>query len=247
MLVFLGVSAAVMTFVALLTDPDRVVPGLLAAFPLAVFGIGLIDREYFQVSGRLVLTVTAGLFVAGVLATQYGIGGSAEWGGRYFALGVPILTVLSIDALARRGRSLPLPPRRWATAGLAACSVLLAVGSVTSLASLHRYNDRLVDRLVAGSQEVQPGDGGVPVVVTAWPNIARHVWPTDPPQRWLYNPDPDIGRELASRLIDSGVSALTFVGRKSEEITPYLEDYAIDAPRSYEDGRWKVSVLVARR
>jgi hypothetical protein len=246
MLVVLGASATVLTAVGFLTDPDRVVPGLLVAFPLAVFGIGLADRHYVRDPGRLILTVTVGLFLGGVLATQYGAGGSAEWGGRYFALGLPLLTVLSIDALARHSPTLPAPVRRRAGAALVTCSLLMAVGAATSLASLHRHNHRLVERLVSSSQQVDAGDGGMAVVVSAWPNIARHAWPTIPPQRWLHNSDKALGDELAARLIDAGITELTFIGQEPEEITPYLEDYAIDAPRSYEDGRWKVSVLVAR-
>ena len=246
MLVVLAVTATVLATLGFYGDPDRVVPGLLVAFPLAVFGIGLVDREYIRAPAHLILTVTVGLFMAGVLATQYGAGGSAEWGGRYFALGLPLLTVLSIDALARRSPTLPVPVRRWAGAGLVTCSLLLAVGAVTSLTSIHRHNHRLVGRLVSSSQQVVPGDGGVAVVISAWPNIARHVWPTTPPQRWLYNAEEGLGDELAARLIDAGITELTFIGQKPEEISPYLEDYVIDAPRSYEDGRWKVSVLVAR-
>ena len=246
MLVFLGVSAAVLSMVAFVSQPDRVVPGLLVAYPLAVFGIGLVDREYFRVPGNLLLTVTVGLFMAGVLATQYGEGGSAEWGGRYFALGVPILTVLSVAALARRAPTLPVPVRRWAGAGLVTCSLLMAVGAVTSLTSVHRYNDRLLARLVATGQTVPPGDGGTPVVVTAWPNIARHAWPTSPPQRWLYNPDEDLSGELAVGLLDAGVSQLTFVGQKAEELSPYLGPYAVDESRSFNMGRWEISVLVTR-
>lgn len=247
LLVFLGAGAAGLAFVALLTDPDRVVPGLLVAFPLAVFAIGLASRDSFRDPARLVLTVTAGLFMAGVLATQYGAGGSAEWGGRYFALGVPILTVLAVDGLARRAPALPVPVRRWAGAGLVTCSLFLAVGAIASLASMHRHNERLLERLVSTSQLISPGDGGVPVVVSSWPNIARHAWPTTPAQRWLYSPDEvDLGRELASRLIDAGIAELTFVGQKPEEVAPYLSRYAVDEERSHEIGRWEITVLVAR-
>lgn len=244
MLVFLGLAAAGLAAVALVSDPDRVVPGLLVAYPLAVFGVGLVDRHSFLGSGRLVLTLTVGLFFAGVLATQYGAGGSAEWGGRYFALGVPGLSVLAVDALARRAPGLPVAVRRRAGAGLVACSMLLAVGAVYTLGSTHRYNERLVGRLVTAGQSVLPGDGGAPVVVTAWPNIARHAWPTTPAQRWLYNPDEALGGELASRLAGAGIAELTFVGQEPEEVAPYLGRYAIDTARSFTTGRWEVSVLV---
>lgn len=246
MLVFLGLSAAGLTAVAFLTDPDRIVPGLLVAYPLAVFGIGLVDRQSFRDPGRLVLTVTVGLFMAGVLATQYAVGGSAEWGGRYFALGIPILTVLALDALARRAPALPIPVRRWAGAGLAACSILMAVGAITGISSAHRHNERVLARLAATSQAIIPGDGGAPVVVSAWPNMARFAWPAGPHQRWLYNSEESLAGELASRLSDAGIAELTFVGQSPDDFSPYLDRYELDGTRSYQDGRWKVSVLVAR-
>jgi hypothetical protein len=195
----------------------------------------------------MILTVTVALFMGGVLATQYGVGGSAEWGGRYFALGVPVLAILAIDALSRRAPNLPVPVRRWAGAGLATCSLVLAVGAVTSLASIHRQTQDLLTRLVASSQSVVPGDGGAAVVVSAWPNIARFAWPTTPTQRWLYSPDAeDFGTELSSLLVDAGITELTFIGQKQEEVNPYLDHFSIDEQRSYDVGRWEISVLVAR-
>ncbi len=246
MLVFLGFSATSLAVVALLIKPDRVVTGLLVAFPLAVFAIGLIDREYFRTPERLILTVTVGLFMAGVLATQYGAGGSAEWGGRYFALGVPVLAILAVDALARRAPALPVPTRRRAAASMVTCSLLLAVGAIASISSVHRYNDDLLGRLQRSSQAISPGDGGIPVVVSSWANIARLAWPTSPAQRWLYNPDEAVGGKVASSLAGAGITEFTFVGRSQDDVDPYLKDFAIDEQRSYDVGRWEISVLVAR-
>jgi hypothetical protein len=85
------------------------------------------------------------------------------------------------------------------------------------------------------------------VVVSAWPNIARLAWPTTPIQRWLYSPDAeDFGTELSSLLVDAGIIELTFIGQKQKEVNPYLDHFAIDEQRSYDVGRWEISVLVAR-
>ena len=246
MLSVLGAAAAALVAVAVLAEPDRVVPGLLVAYPLAVFGIGLVDRTYFRPSGRLLLTVTAGLFMAGVLATQYPQGGSAEWGGRYFALAMPILTVLTIDALARRAPALPVPVRRWTGGALVACSAVLALGAVVSLAQHHANNERLLARMDRTGASTTPGDGGAPVVVTSWPNIARHAWPNPSGQRWLYNPDEEMAGDLISRLTGVGVTELLFVGQDAEEVQPYLGAYDIDPERSFDMGKWEVSVLVAK-
>lgn len=246
MLLVLSAGATVLVVLAFLAQPTRVIPGLLVAFPLAVFGIGLVDRTYFEPPGRLVLTVTAGLFIAGVLATQYPVGGSSEWGGRYFALAIPILTVLAVDALARRAPAVPVPVRQWSGAGLVACSVLLAIGAVSSMANEHTFNQSLLVRMEGAASDVVPGDGGAPVVVTPWPNIARHAWPTHSNERWLYNADEELAPGLAMDLQRAGVAQLLFVGQDHKELAPYLDTFAIDEERSFKTGKWEVSVLVAR-
>ena len=51
---------------------------------------------------------TVALFAAAVLATQYATGGSGEWGGRYFALSLPLLVPLLVIGLGRSHRPRPL-------------------------------------------------------------------------------------------------------------------------------------------
>lgn len=246
MLVVLSVVSTGMCAFAVLADLERVVPGLLIAFPLAVFGIGLVDRVSLEPSGRLVLTATAALFIAGVLATQYRVGGSAEWGGRYFALAVPILTVLAVDGLARRAPALPAGTRRWAGAGLVACSGLMAVAAVSSITGVHDYYEAVVTKMEVVGRSTSPGDGGGAVVVSAYPNIARRGWPTNAEQRWLYNSEKELGGELAMRLDRFGIEELLFVHMNNDDVEPYLGRYAVDAGRSFTMGRWEVSVLVAK-
>ncbi len=245
-LVLLSVAATGMCALALAANPGRVVPGLLVAYPLAVLGIGLVDRTAFDASGRLLLTVTSGLFVAGVLATQYRVGGSAEWGGRYFALVVPALTVLAVDALARRARPLPVVVRVGALAGLVACSALMAVGAVTAMKTWHGHYEDLLAAIDDAGRTTSPGDGGGPVVVSAYPNMARRGWPTLPAQRWLYDSKGERGSEVAALLDDRGVDELLFVGRDADEVEPYLGRYAVDRERSFSMRSWTISVLVVR-
>lgn len=245
----LALSAGVIAIssAGLIMDPGRVVPGLLVAFPLAVVAIGMVDRRYFDVDGRLLLTVTAGLFIAGVLATQYREGGSAEWGGRYFALAVPLLAVLAIDALARRAAQVQPAVRLGAAAALATSAALLAFGSMASINGVHSFSDRLVDRIHRTAEASSPGDGGAgPVVVAAYGNVPRLAWTSHDGQRWLHNNDGKISAELARRLREDGVGEVVFVGAKPEDVTGYLTDYAVDPGRSWEMGIWKVSTLVAR-
>lgn len=245
LLAALAITAVGLSAFALVADPARVVPGLLVAFPLAVVAIGLADRAYLDRGGRLLLSVTSAVFVAGVLATQYREGGSAEWGGRYFALAVPVVAVLAVDALRRRAPSLPGEARRLAGAGLVVCSALLAVGAVVSLHRAHAFTGRLVERIDATARSTVPGDGARPVVVSAYPNIPRLAWPIFALGRWLHAPQEDQGAELAALLGGEGVEELVLVGQRSEDVAPYLERYRIDLDRSFSMGRWEVNVLVA--
>jgi hypothetical protein len=245
-LLILSTAATVMSAAAFLTNEDRVIPGLLIAYPLAMFGIGLVDRTYFSDSGRLVLTVSSSLFIAGVLATQYRVGGSAEWGGRYFALVIPALTVLAVDALSRRTSGLPTTVRRGAVAGLVACSAFLAVGALTSMNSWHGFYERMLTGIDGAGQATSIGDGGKPVVVSAYPNIARRGWPTLSNQRWLYTSDPALAAELAVRLDDRGIEEFVLVSQDADDLEPYLGRYGVDHQRSFTMRWWKISVLVAR-
>ena len=245
LLVALSASAVGLSTYAFVADPGRIVPGLVVAFPLAVAAIGLVDRSYLEPGGRLLLSVTAGGFLAAVLATQYREGGSAEWGGRYFALAVPILAVLAVDALARRAPSLPSVARWWAGAGLVACSAVLAAGAVVALSQAHRFTDRLVARIGTTARATEPGDGDRrPVVVSAYPNIPRLAWTVLGEGRWAHAPRDSGAAELAGLLDGAGVAELVLVGQDAGDLAPYLSHYALDRSRSWEMGRWDVSVLV---
>ncbi len=244
----LSITATAFSTFAFLAGPDRVVPGLLVAFPLAVVAIGLADRMYLDRGGHLLLSLTTSLFVAGVLATQYREGGSAEWGGRYFALAVPLVVVLAVDAVARRAPSLPVEARRWAGAALVTCSMLLALGAVVSLHRTHAFTGRLVERIDATARATAPGDGDDrPVLVSAYPNIPRLAWPIFAGGRWLHAPHQEQGEELAALLGDGGVQELVFVGQQPGDVAPYLDRYRVDDRRSFAMGRWEVSVLVVAR
>ncbi len=240
-LVALVIAAVGFSAWAWMVDVDRVVPGLLAAFPLAVVAIALVDRHVVAADGHLVLSAPAGLFMAGALATQYREGGSAEWGGRYFALAVPLVAVLAVDALARLAPRLPSVSRRWGAAGLVACSLLLALGALTSLRHVHEATGRLLQRIATTAASTVPGDGRPePVILSAYPNLPRLAWPTYDRQRWLHNPDDDLGGDLAARLRQAGVRELVFIGQEPDDTEPYLEDYAVDGTRSWETECWRV-------
>jgi hypothetical protein len=168
---FVAVTVAVgATYVLrLVVSPDEAIPGLLVAAPVLVALAGFV-----QVSGSSAVWRAIALGSSGgagfILLTQYSIGGGVEWGGRYFAVLLPIATaVIVVGAVA---------PARRAVPSLSAQRVLLVVSAVTVFAvgaiglsvlrSSHLRADDLalaIDR--AAAQLTPEASSGRPVVVTS--------------------------------------------------------------------------------
>lgn len=205
------------TVVAVAVEPARVVPGLLPAFPLAA--LALATRR----GG--VVAWTAGLSVVAIAATQYTAGGTAEWGGRYFAVVVPLLAVLALRVAAGR-----VPTA--AVGAAVAASVLVAVAAVGGLRDAHRTTAGLLGTVDAVAATVDAGDGGPPVIVSPHPALPRLAWRTFADQRWVRGTG---GTEFDELVLVSAVP--------DDEALP---GYEVDETRSRSWGHWSVSVLVRR-
>ena len=71
-------------------------------------GLVLVRRGTFASPAARLATSTAALFALAVLATQYPVGGSMEWGGRFFHVGLPLVVpvlLLAVAAARRRQRT----------------------------------------------------------------------------------------------------------------------------------------------
>ena len=112
------IAAAAAAVVALVAGPANIVPGLLVAFPLAAAGLLLVDRATLATTAAKVAAGTFALFALAVLATQYSRGGSGEWGGRYFALGIPVVVPVLLAAVFAAGGRLAPQARRVAAGSL---------------------------------------------------------------------------------------------------------------------------------
>jgi hypothetical protein len=206
-----SVTAAAAALVALAAAPANVVPGLLVAFPLAAAGLVLVRREHAgTTAGRLALG-TFGLFALGVIATQYQRGGSGEWGGRYFAVGIAVVTPVLVLALRDAGRRLAPQARRIAGASLAGCMLALSLMGVASLRAAHQRNGSMNDAVATAAAATPAGDGGRAVVVAADGALARPGWPTFDQARWLLGGD-DLPA-LTERLRAAGIPQFVFVTR----------------------------------
>lgn len=190
----------------LLLSPQNLVPGLLVAFPIGCAGLLAVDRATLATTTVRVLLGTFALFSLAVLATQYANGGTAEWGGRYFAIGLPLLVPVALLALKKH------TGHRVAAAALIACTAITAVMGVASIRGTHRFTDRLMTAIDQAGGEVQVATSGA---------IPRLAWPTFDRQRWLLVEPDDLAGAMA-RLHDRGVRTVTFVTRDAEHEQPKL-------------------------
>jgi hypothetical protein len=208
-LVVMSGAGAIAAVARLIAAPIDLVPGLLLAFPLLWVGICLWDRGAVASDATRLSTVIVVLFALGVLILQYSVGGFLEWGGRYFALALPLAVPLVLHVLHRRRAQLDTDARRVVVAGLA---VVTAASSFMAVASLRGYHHRfgaLVDDVQASTR------GHEPVIVTSEPLVARLAWKSYRQQRWLLTNDATLDR-WAERLRRAGVETLTLVTTPSK-------------------------------
>lgn len=236
-----GSLAAGAAIASLATAPSNIVPGLLVAFPLVPAGVLVMRRRMFQDDGAAVAGATAVLFALAVIATQYAVGGSAEWGGRYFALLLPVAVPLLLCALAVHGRSLETSVRRGAAAALVVCTVALSTMAVTGLRANHQAKARLVGRIEAAGRAT--GDIE-PVVVTTWIAGARAAWPAFGGHRWLYVPTSQVA-SIGQRLRSAGVARFVFVTADLAHDRPQLGGLEVVSTLAPADGSGR-QVLVVR-
>ncbi|MDQ6746726.1 MAG: hypothetical protein M3010_01270, partial [Candidatus Dormibacteraeota bacterium] len=172
----LSALAAVAAVAAVVIAPTNLVPGLLVAAPLVAAGLFALRRSTLAGVGPHLALATFALFAAAVIATQYPGGGSVEWGGRYFALGLPVLVPVIVMALAAVGRGLDPVTRRSAAAALTACAVAMGVMGLSSLGAIHRRTARLTAAADRAGRKVAPA--GMPVMVSTTTSVPRLAWAT---------------------------------------------------------------------
>ncbi|MCU1461463.1 MAG: hypothetical protein JWO37_1538 [Acidimicrobiales bacterium] len=241
LLVAIGVGAAAVRVVAAPLDP---VPGLIMAFPIGWVGILLLRRADLAGLPRRIAAATAALFAVGVLLTQYPEGGSAEWGGRYFALMVPLVVPLALVSLIRQGASLSRAARGVGAVGLAAVSILFSFLAVGSLRAVHDDYAKLVggvERVAASTVST----GQRPVIVTTESFLPRMSWRTYAHQRWLLVLPPELP-VAGRRLRDAGIAEITLVDREDASQVIRFDGYHVTRHEVIErQGTWHVTVLTA--
>ncbi len=205
----LSLVAAVSAVTALAAGPANLVPGLLVAFPVGLAGLLVLGRSALATTDARVLAGVAGAFTLAVLATQYPSGGSGEWGGRYFALVLPLAVPVLLLALERRAGDLAPACAPIAVGALALCTLCLTIMAVLSIRETHGFT---ADLIAAVDQVAAESGHDEPVIVTAEPALPRLAWGTFERQRWLLVQEDEVA-ETVSRLEAAGLGPVVVVGQ----------------------------------
>lgn len=198
--------AALAALAAFLAAPATVVPGLLVAFPLMTAGLLVLRRPLLREEGAALVLGTFLLFAVAVIMTQYRSGGTGEWGGRYFALGIPIVVPVLLLALHRQGRMLDRITRRGVAAALVVCSVTLATMALSSVRSSHQHWSRFQTAIRQAQDVAGPGRP----VITTWSAAPRFAWSVFDRSPWLLARPADL-EGLRGSLAGLGVDRFVYV------------------------------------
>lgn len=233
----IGVLAVVAAVAAVLrlVLPMGPVPGLVMAAPLLVGGL-VLCRGWVWGHPVARLAVVAGALHAGaVLATQYGIGGAGEWGGRFFHVAVPALVPLAIAGWW--GAVEPVNPtlrRRLVGCGAVVflSGSILAVGAQVAIRTPTRTLVDGLDRAVATARRDEPGE---PVVIATHHIVGRMWWEHSLDVDTLVLPD---GSDLAGAL-----AALESSAESGRPVVLLTGDSAAAKVRSLKSAGWQVRRL----
>ena len=230
--------AVVLAVARVLSGQQMVVSGLAAACPLLIVGlirgIPLARRN----SESLLGGVTFGLYSLAVLATQYRFGGGAEWGGRYFAAGLPFAIVVAMPGLSRALEPFKQVQARRLTVLAVASGLIINLGGLQSLAVSRSIGESLVDEIAVSMEEVRqlnledaesssmPVDHNTvkPIVVSTAKPVARWSWDIVDDGRWLLV-RPEKLETLAARMDELEVTRFILFTPDAEEDLARIRSY----------------------
>jgi len=170
-LLVLGASAAVWAF---LTDPS-LVTGLLATVPWMVVGLLSLRRSDLTEPLPSFLLLSSLVFTTAVAATSYGIGGAAEWGGRFFHPMIPCLAPIAVVGLLSMRSSVDGAIWRVAVSALAVMTVALSAMALR-VNSDARERARTLAEFVETTREPGPGQSVFVISRTRGDGSSRLLW-----------------------------------------------------------------------
>ena len=190
----------------------QLVPGLLPAFPLLAAGLVLVRRDLLRTTAGLFLAVAGGVAGAGILGSEYYFGGGVEWGGRFFAVGLPLVAPLAVAAVVDPGPKATPAARRALLVAVTGAGLVLsaaAVGALVHFRAIVATADAVVARAAASAGPAPVGDHRTVVVTTkalepqlVWPEVERYQ---------MLAPEPAVLGTILDRLQAAGVPRLVLL------------------------------------
>lgn len=170
-----AVVAAAAYLLRLLLHPAGAVPGLAVAFPVAWAGLWLAGRELLDRPAARAITVAAAAVVVAVALTQYPRGGGIEWGGRYFAIALPLAVPPLLEALRRAAERLDGRTRRVTLVAAVVSSLALAGLAVRAQREVHGQTRDVLEAMRRAGEQAGDAPGlGRPVVVS-WNRLLPQI------------------------------------------------------------------------
>jgi hypothetical protein len=226
-----GVAAAAVP------QPDAI-SGLLVASPVVTAGLLLLRRRQVEEHPAREVAGIALLFALAVLATQYGISGAAEWGGRFLALGLPLIASLAALGLAGAASHIHPRDRTLALVSLACLGLGFGVLGARALADAHHRTELAIaelDRALEGRSGPDLGDGDRrPIVVSTWPSLGRFTWPDPGRERGVIAFRGEFEADMAT-VRSLGAEEVLFVSSDGEADRALIEAMSLPAWRIVEE------------
>ncbi len=178
------------------------VPGLVVACPSIGAFIGLASRRstwpdprHDPEGGVALATLLCAL---PVFLTQYSFGGGAEWGGRFYAILLPIAAIPIAVWTVRwwdGAVDLAVLPTRIVLVCAAVATGAMTVGGFVTVRQSHRAAELLERTILAQAELARPFGARSalrPVVVTSRTLLPQLIWPISDQVEWLVPEDADL-------------------------------------------------------
>lgn len=195
-----GVAAAALVLRAVRSG--ELVPGLVMATPVLLAGLCTIDRRTWRDGLSRCLLLAAAAYGIAVVLTQYSNGGSGEWGGRYFRLGLALVVPVLVVAVRTRLDQVPRATARTVLAGLVVSALALSAAVVVYV---HHSRDLLSTTIEAVHTEAAEAGAGRPLVVSLRREFGRFSWEYFDRTEMLYVEEPADLPDVAAALAADGV------------------------------------------
>jgi hypothetical protein len=188
--------------------PPATIPGLILACPWILALVWLRRTDLRSLSAR-VIGIAAVVSTTGILLTQHSRGGGQEWGGRYFAVVLPLVAPLVVMAV--RSTAARWSPAQLLDPVLVLCSIIIGASLLfvgfEELRNKHLGADRAAATLALVEErnpEVARPPGGGPIVFTPGERLVPQIlWPVFDEYTWV-SPDGETSQTYADRLAATG-------------------------------------------